>query len=648
MQYRKEIDGLRALAVLPVVLFHAGIERFEGGFVGVDIFFVISGYLITGIILAEHQAGSFSFRSFYERRIRRILPALSVVLLASTVGSFFILPFLLFKEFGLSLITVPLFSSNILFWKTSGYFNTQAHVNPLLHTWSLGVEEQYYLLYPLLLIWLLLFTSKRAAWWFLTGLALVSFWLGWQRLQVAPFEAFFLTHLRLWELLAGGLLAWFAHKHVGIQGDTLPRWRVALNTVLAAIGLWLIGYAVIRFDDQTQFPGVNALIPVVGAMLIIACATHRNWVARLLSWQPLVFVGLVSYSFYLWHQPIYALMFMSFQRHLLLPEVLGGALLAFGLAWLSWRFVERPFRNRNWISQRWVFAGAALVSLFFIGLGDMIYATDGLKNRVPAKQREIMAWEEYDLQASKLYLEKTCFMGSDQGYDEIQPHCYAALKQPQPVLLWGDSHAASLYQGIKQVVGNRPFAYITASGCPPLKGTVSKNRPFCAGIDEYVLREISKADRPTVLLMASWTESMELPDVRQLVDTIRTIRLSGGEVIILGSLVHWRPSLPQQLARQYTTDFKPGLTLDTPLLSDMSAHDKALRRVAKQENVPFISIIDKLCQAQQCLGLVQKADGKPGEVAPVAWDHSHLTLEGSGYIAEQLKDELLPLLPPAR
>lgn len=301
MKYRSEIDGLRAIAVVPVIFFHAGFKVFSGGFVGVDIFFVISGYLITSLIIAEKNAGTFSLVNFYERRVRRILPALLFVLLAC-------LPFALLwmvpsdlKRFSQSLASVSVFASNFEFWRESGYFGIDNELKPLLHTWSLAIEEQYYLLFP---IFLILCWQLPARWIAVLIMVLAIFSLAvaqWASLN-HPTAAFYLLPTRGWELLVGALLAIVVSK-----GETkITTVSRSIGEVATVTGLALIAYAVLAFDKNTPVPGLYILIPAIGTALVILFATPKTFVGRLLGSKALVAIGLISYSAYLWHQPLFA------------------------------------------------------------------------------------------------------------------------------------------------------------------------------------------------------------------------------------------------------------------------------------------------------------------------------------------------------
>ncbi|HEV8410989.1 MAG TPA: acyltransferase, partial [Gemmatimonadaceae bacterium] len=304
MEYRREIDGLRAVAVLPVILFHARIRGFSGGYVGVDVFFVISGYLITSLLVAELDQGRSSIAGFYERRARRILPALCVVMLACLPFAWlWMLPYQL-VEFAKSVVAVSVFSSNFLFWWEAGnYFGTANDLKPLLHTWSLAVEEQYYLLFPLSLMLAWRF-GRRNTVRLVAGVAMISLALavwGWRR---HAGMAFYLAPFRGWELLLGAMLAFRAPVADNRAASTRSA-RLAKEG-LALAGILLIAWAIVSFDDITQGPTLFTLVPNVGAALIIVCATSETLVGRMLSHRWLVGVGLVSYSAYLWHQPLFA------------------------------------------------------------------------------------------------------------------------------------------------------------------------------------------------------------------------------------------------------------------------------------------------------------------------------------------------------
>ncbi len=366
MLYRREIDGLRSFAVLPVILFHAGFSLFSGGFVGVDVFFVISGFLITSIIIEEMKVGRFSILGFYERRARRILPALFFVMLISIPFAWMLLSPSDLHDFAQSLVSIALFGSNFLFWQESGYFDTAAELKPMLHTWSLAVEEQYYVLFPLLILLAWRFGTRLLVA-LIAVIAGASLVISEVQVQTQPSTAFFLLPARAWQLLVGSLAAFLV-----IYSRRLPLFLDRFSSVselLGALGLMMIVWATFMFSDLMPFPGLNALIPTIGSVLVLLFGTSKTLVGRLLGFGPLVGIGLISYSAYLWHQPIFA-----FTRHAVPGEVPAMVMLilsalSLGLAYLSWRCIEKPFRSRTIVSRKVIFTVSVAGILAFVGIG---------------------------------------------------------------------------------------------------------------------------------------------------------------------------------------------------------------------------------------------------------------------------------------
>ncbi len=370
ISYRREIDGLRALAVLPVILFHAGIDTFSGGFVGVDVFFVISGYLITSIILSEKEAGTFSIINFNERRARRILPALFlVIIICIPFAWLWLLPSDM-KDFSQSLVAVSIFASNILFWRESGYFETAAELKPLLHTWSLALEEQYYMLFPLfiLLTWRL---GKRWIVGILAVLSIASLAVAHWGAYNIPSPTFFLLPTRGWELAIGAFIAFYlSSKEAVIVSKTTKQ-------IASTLGLVLILSAVFIFNKNTPFPSLYALVPTIGTALIILFTAPNTFVGRVLGAKAFVGIGLISYSAYLWHQPLFA-----FARHRSLGEVSEAvfillAIAALILAYVSWRFVEVPFRDKRTFTRKQIATLAISFSTIFVAIGLVGHFTNG-------------------------------------------------------------------------------------------------------------------------------------------------------------------------------------------------------------------------------------------------------------------------------
>lgn len=371
-EYRKDIDGLRAFAVIPVILFHGGFEWFRGGYVGVDIFFVISGYLITSIILREKDAGTFSIISFYERRARRILPALFfIILVCLPFAWFWLLPHEL-KDFGKSMIAVTAFASNFLFWQESNYFATDAELVPLLHTWSLAVEEQFYVFFPLLMIIFWKF-GKRWLVAILSLIALLSFGLtewGWRHF---PEANFYLIPTRAWELMIGALCAFYLYKNKQPQEK--------FNHFGSFLGLFLIIIAIFFLDRTIPYPSFFTLMPTIGTALIILYSSSDTLIYKLLSYRILVGIGLISYSAYLWHQPLFAFAKIQSIEEPALWLISLLSVLAFVLGYLSWRFIEKPFRNKHRFTRRQIFMAGFIASLITIGAGTALLISDGAMYR---------------------------------------------------------------------------------------------------------------------------------------------------------------------------------------------------------------------------------------------------------------------------
>lgn len=464
--YRPEIDGLRALAVLPVVLFHGGFQSFAGGFVGVDVFFVISGYLITTILLREMRSGSFSFRRFYERRARRILPALSVMMLLIIPMAWFTLTPLQFYNFAQAIGATTLFSANILYWRESGYFEEEAEANPLLHTWSLAIEEQFYLLFPVVLLVVVTLakragrSDRSAVLAALGAIAAASYiWMEWW-LQRDPVGNFFLAPGRIWELIVGSFCA------VVMLDFTLRR-----SSALSAVGLAAILWAVFTFDEGTAFPSAAALLPVLGTALIILFADGTTVTGKLLSLKPLVWIGLISYSTYLWHQPLFVFARLGRQHATTPIQIMGLALLSLLLGYLSYRFVEQPFRKPKGSvlgSQGRIFmlAGASIIG--FVALSALGQITDGLPQRfnLSADQQSYIETSN-SISPVRGSCQSRVGGANARSYDDA---CVLGNEQVAPrTAILGDSHTVSLSWelGVELEARGESVRMLAHAGCGP-------------------------------------------------------------------------------------------------------------------------------------------------------------------------------------
>jgi len=468
MKYRKEIDGLRAIAVIPVILFHAGFSQFTGGFVGVDVFFVISGYLITTIILSEKESGTFSLLRFYERRARRVIPALDLVLVVSSFVSWFLLSPSHMKDFSQSLIAVSLFTSNILFWQETGYWGVENELKPLLHTWSLAVEEQYYVFFPLfiMVVW------KFGKHWMLISFATISIasllFAQWTAFN-APVAGFFLLPTRGWELAVGASVA-FYELYRENNSRTLLRHK---NTreLLSWLGLSFIAYAIFIFDENTPLPSIYTLLPTTGTLLVIIFSSKGTYSARLLASRLFVTVGLVSYSAYLWHQPLFSFARISSLQEPNSPLLFILSIVSLILAYFTWKYVETPFRNSTTISRKNIFSLTIFGSILFIVFGLIGHLTDGYIFRIDEKVKQVIQTAKKETYSRDLCENFDIVTGLDGEY------CILVKNKRKFTFLYGDSHAQTLAHEAKKAFFESGIGLIFENqyGCPPVTGVYRAN-----------------------------------------------------------------------------------------------------------------------------------------------------------------------------
>ncbi|CAM5762356.1 acyltransferase [Labrys miyagiensis] len=618
--HRLDIDGMRALAIVPVLFFHLGSEVLKGGYIGVDVFFVISGFLITGILQSEIQAGTFSLLNFYDRRIRRIFPALLAVLLVSTILAVTLLlpPDIL--DFSKSGLAAALFSSNFYFMSATDYFNVAADSNPLLHTWSLAVEEQYYIVFPLLL-WAL---GRAGRPWTLAVtilLALASFVLSVIFVRSHQVAAFYMAPTRAWELLVGALLA------LGAVPKIEWAW---LREALAGLGLALIVAGCLVFYKNMPFPGERALVPCIGAALLIHAGTSGSTVVgRILSLRPLVFIGLISYSLYLWHWPI-IIFFRIWSARPIGPGE-GALLLALSLAAavLSWRFIEQPFQRRAVAaspSTLRLSAAGGVAGLVALWLG--LLASGGLARAFPAQVVTLANYVHYEDEA--VYRRGTCFLDSHANAlaDFDADTCLARQAGKPAMLLVGDSHAAHLWRGLADQLPGTSVLQITASGCKPVLG--GRGHPTCLALMQRGLEEeTAKGGLDSVILSARW----EAEDVPLLVATVDRLATRVPHIYVSGPIVEYHDALPRVLAHA-ALDKSPSLML-SQRSDEPSRADAMLRTaLAGRGNVTYLSPYQTLCPqpAQACRTTV-------GGDVPVQWDYGHLTAAGADFLVGRWREE---------
>ena len=498
MRYRSEVDGLRALAVVPVMLFHAGVPYIVGGFVGVDVFFVISGFLITLSLLADENFPAIDrLAQFYQRRIKRIIPALALVVTATLVGGVALLLPDELIQLSKSAVATSIFASNFWFWSQSGYFTAPAQSMPLLHTWSLAVEEQFYVAFPLLLI--MLGKGRRIVSFVVVGSVTAAIFVFSVYLTMHKPGVAFYWPTRAWELLLGSMLA--------LTRSAPPR----TGEVISITGLLLIAFSFFAFDRTTPFPGYSALVPVLGTVAVIY-GGGETFVGRALSLRPLVWIGLISYSLYLWHWPILGLTKQALVvDHLSVTQTMGCIAATFLAAALSWRFVEMPFRKIPMKGKRLFFtAGATLGCGVAAGLA--LLALQGLPSRFSNESLQLAHVQVADK--------------PDNCVDSDRFDCQVGVGEPS-FLLWGDSHAGALSPAIANIAAT-PGLYAAFGGCPPLLGLVpdelqGDDKPNCKEYNKTMVQKVTTDGNIDVVIMAAYWSSYKLKDV-YLRDTLDRLR----------------------------------------------------------------------------------------------------------------------------
>jgi peptidoglycan/LPS O-acetylase OafA/YrhL len=599
--YRPDIDGMRAFAVIFVLVFHAFPGRLPGGFVGVDIFFVISGFLITQIILGDMDRGSFSPAAFYARRVRRIFPALILVLIASLAAGYQLMLVPDLTSLCKNAVASALFSANLMLLSETGYFDIDAHLKPLLHLWSLGIEEQFYLVWP----WLLLAVPRR---WFVRFVVVVlvtSYALNILLIHDYPSATFYLPVTRAWELMAGALVA---------------RWQPAgtRRGLLAAAGAIAIGVSLFWFNARTVFPGWAAALPVGGTMLLI-WSKESLFNRTILANRAAVNIGLISYPLYLWHWPL--LVFAQIWRAgvpLTDFQKLSILALALALSWLTYQFVEKPIR----FGKRRAVAGlvAAMASIAcvitFPALGFMPPPPEPIRQLVTLPPNGA-GWRIHE-----------CML-LDADTQDFSKDC-AETRRPL-VLVWGDSTAAALIPGFRALQTKQDFglAQYTVSSCRPYLMKIETTSDLCIERNKRISGMIRDLAPDVVVLHAIW----DLNDtVEMMKSTIDAIRPGHARIVILGPVPVWRGGLPAAVAAYYRLKRRviPERTFEA---IDPANGDDNLRRIAGELGVTYISARDILCNGDGCLARFENV--------LTTSDTLHLTAAGAEYLIGAVAPSLM-------
>lgn len=654
-KYRPDIDGLRAVAVLSVLFFHANIPGFSGGYVGVDIFFVISGYLITSLILKEDRSEGFTFIGFYERRMRRIFPALFAVLFFSILAAGVLFAPRDLLAFAKTVIATTLFASNIYFaraGKVRGYFDSSFNPQPLLHTWSLSVEEQFYLLFPAFLI-LTVRKAKGRAKACLFAVTIVSFLLSVWWTDRNPVSAFYIFIPRAWELLVGALLAMKAMP---------PLRSRALREVAEWLGLGLIAWTVYFFTGSTSFPGLNALLPCLGAWLIIyAGESGPSSLRTCLAFRPLVFVGLISYSLYLWHWPI-----IAFSRYFAAGELDGRStalviLCSLAMAFVSFEFVERPFRGgKSAVTRRQIFLVGVVASALTIACGSVILLRQGLPGRYDAQTRQLVLSNT----ERRSDFQEVCgnWRKKVDKMEDIT-FCYLGPKDSRKIMFWGDSHVQQLYPLIKQFYDNGIFGshgalLAISNGCVPAEHmTATEPGSYCDTFSTYAMIRAEETDIDTVYIgfntwwashdqylcasvNGSCVQKLSMEEERrrfyeELADHIRRLKMRGKRVIVSLPFPMYDKSIPHLEVRNAVFS-KLGLSgvakdVTVPIVREQ------ILSAAEGAGADLFDPRASLCDEHGC---ITEIDG-----ISIYKDDNHIAESQIGLLEENLKEVLQP--PPA-
>lgn len=613
--FRWDIQGLRAMAVLAVVLFHINPELLPGGFLGVDVFFVISGYLIMGFIWRDLHNGSFNLLDFYSRRVRRLFPALFVMIFFTTIGVYFLLLPEETANYAKSMVSTLFYVSNFYFYSESDYFDAGLQFAPLLHTWSLSVEEQFYIIFPLLLA--VIYRKQAAkALGILVLIAFASFVLSEYLVHADPSLAFYLSPARFWQFIAGGLLSVSA-----------SRFRIGnlAGTALGAVSLLALLFCFLVYDETTPFPGVNAALPTIATVALIVAGSCSKPVYQLLACAPARFFGNISYSLYLWHWPVIIFYKLSVKSLPAMQDQMVMLLVSILLGYLSWRYIETAGKRFRFSGQAWRPIALSLsASMVFTLAG--IFAFNGLSYRYTQAQVNYSAFMNYDMAG---YREGTCFLSSKA--DDVKffdpKQCMQYHPAQRNILLIGDSHAAHWYSALAATEqGNVTLSQVTASGCKPVMPPEGKKR--CTDLMHWAYEEMLAGKRfERIILSARWVDE----DIPALRDTINVLRNYTDDIVVLGPVVEYNMSVARLLAMNYS-DIKIG---EFRQYDTIKRYDEDLLKGLSGSVAHYVSVLNTICPPNNgCM--MTTHDG-----VPMQFDYGHLTHEGALELVKIMRDRKL-------
>ncbi len=628
MKFRPDIEGLRALAIVPVVAFHAWPALLPGGFVGVDIFFVISGYLITTLLLQRLAAGSYSIASFYAARIRRIFPALFAMLALVAPVCLWLLEPQALREFARLLGATGLFVSNIELYRTTGYFESAAELKPLLHTWSLAVEEQYYIVFPPLLALLWRF-AQRYIGWLLLGVGALSLAYCLRLMPYAPELAFYAAPARTFELMTGSVLAWWVSRGGGRIAR--PAW---VNGIVGWMALLLLVAAVLMLRAEPYFPGPAALWPCLPtAALIWVGETGRTRATRLLSLAPMRWMGAHSFSLYLWHWPVLVL-----TRHWLLDEptaiqATAAVALSVLLAWASLRWIESPVRHAAIRQPVLLVAGASTILLSLLTAVGLTLMAD--RQASQPGRGAVLRVGAGDVSPDR----KRCHSVGSRWVDYDARCVFGPESAVKTLAVWGDSHGVEMARALGDQVTDRRVSQLTGSSCPPALDYAVPGRARCSAVNDGLLeRLIQDSSVDVVLLAARYELYLDGPNAdlfeAGLEKSVQRLRDAGKRVLLLDPVPTYRYPVPDALAMRWRRGEGLEAQGQTPTQYEerQAASLAMLGRVAAQAGATRVPVKDLLCTAERCR--VLEGDH------PLYFDSNHLSMHGAARIVPSVLQRL--------
>jgi len=619
MKYNPAIDGLRAVAVLPVVMFHALPGAAPGGFVGVDVFFVISGFLISGLIFDGVARNSFGLGAFYAARIRRIFPALLTILAAVFVAGWWLLFPIDMIRLGDQIVASAAFAANVYFWSQAGYFSPDATTYPLLHLWSLGVEEQFYVVWPLviMLLW-------RRNWAILPAIVTIgaaSF--AFSLLTENRAAAFYLPMSRAWELMLGAGLVWLMRK-------SMRRFAPMLLDAAAIAGLVFILGSIVFIHESDPHPGWRTLVPTIGACLVLWSGSDSRAVAPVLSWRPLIFVGQISYPLYMWHWAVFWIGRTLGPGDLNLACVAALIAISFVLAFLTFVLIEKPIRYGTLLSRPINPAWLAAV-LAIMALAGQISTIGGFPGRWPAEVITLLTYKFDD----SIYRIGRCHLKPEQGPADFSRECFSTHEAgARHVVLWGDSSATAIDPGLEQIgKGRLDIDELTTSNCPPFIGdyTPMADRPHCAAINQFVFNYI-RTNKPDIVIL-SFSPSYETDIPNQAANTVRELRkFFAGPLLVVGPPPVWPKAFPESLLKSYLASRSSAalrfLAMPPDVAQASEILDETVGKAVSAERAIYFSASKELCPDGRCIAMPE------GE--PAVWDRFHMTRGASAIVARAI------------